>query len=480
MTKQSHSNTQDSGVVIDDSLEERATSTSLPTSLGPVASSQSKGKAPEGPLQAPPHAKTKALGIQTSSVGGKTVQIRLSKRERLKQLRLTSKENVGAEDFKWTEEETIKLRTFSEFVNPIKAQINLFGKQLPMCRHSLVNIQLTPVDDRVKHICIEGLSREEDIVCFHAVMSQRRYRKLYEPWKLCYEASKLVKAAAVDLGAGESSAEKHQQHSICGAPVMAMNKDGAALWFSTAGGLVQITYQGKEGVYAMTSSHRPDFAPPADSLSSLNASWADTVVDDDLPEDVESPLVFLSEKHADEEDDGIQQDSILESARRDAIWDNFRQNWGFHQPNTITPSEVYYILGLQGNGQSELSISFNSRPTVMKDALEGPHCLFIPVDQEFCQTNFVTIEVGNSMGRLTGARRRYVTGIGDDPSGRPVFISTGFSGACTGNIAMNPSFVTGMGDEVTEVWTVDLDDGNSKNSKPGEESVSFPLTLTSH
>jgi len=114
--------------------------------------------------------------------GGFNVHLLASKLERVTALNYISSKTAKARLATMTPAELNKLRVFSTFLSPVKTQITLFGKELRRCRFHLVEL------DSAKYICIEGLSRPADIRRFHQVMSQTRYRSLYHPWKLCYEA----------------------------------------------------------------------------------------------------------------------------------------------------------------------------------------------------------------------------------------------------------------------------------------------------
>ncbi|KAI0486532.1 major facilitator superfamily domain-containing protein [Xylaria cf. heliscus] len=111
--------------------------------------------------------------------------------ERLRGITLASPTTLKIEDAEFSPASREKLRNFSKMLASTKCQIELFGKELPLFRVSLVQVREgnTAPDT---YICIQGLKNAADITRIHAALSHKRYKQLYSPLKLCYETSDLV------------------------------------------------------------------------------------------------------------------------------------------------------------------------------------------------------------------------------------------------------------------------------------------------
>ncbi|KAK0733220.1 hypothetical protein B0T26DRAFT_7529 [Lasiosphaeria miniovina] len=209
----------------------------------------------------------------------------MTRLQKLATLNFVSQKELAARPIPVGNAEISKLRALSAFLSPIKDQITLLGKELPRCRHHLVELgpQHESSGPSKVYICIEGLTNPADIKLFHKVMSQTRYRYLYEPWGLCYEALKISRRAAdhhvLQLqGNGDT---------YCGAVLETSTGSGI---FSTIGGLIEVD----GNIYAMTTSHHPDKYEPTieENLKSLLESQADTLAESDFPDDLEPAFVL--------------------------------------------------------------------------------------------------------------------------------------------------------------------------------------------
>lgn len=130
--------------------------------------------------QAPNHP-SGPLGISSKGIAPKrppdsrTVQIHIprSRLDRLRKIRVANSETTKVEDVEFSTINREKLRNLSRVLSSKKDQIELFGKELPLCRASLV--QVTECNDSpAAYICIQGLRSPPDITRFHTVMSHKR------------------------------------------------------------------------------------------------------------------------------------------------------------------------------------------------------------------------------------------------------------------------------------------------------------------
>ena len=129
----------------------------------------------------------------TQSNGRKLDKIHIPRTrwERLRSITLAGPTTLKLENAEFSLASREKLRNFSEMLASIKGQIELFGKELPLLRVSLVQVRegQTALDT---YICIQGLKNAADITRIHAAMPRKRYKQLYNPLKLFYETSDLV------------------------------------------------------------------------------------------------------------------------------------------------------------------------------------------------------------------------------------------------------------------------------------------------
>ncbi|KAK3688675.1 hypothetical protein B0T22DRAFT_160720 [Podospora appendiculata] len=360
----------------------------------------SKGKGKEVDRRAGPSG-----SATDSSNHGLSVRLPLSKLERLSKLNFVGSMDLRAQSVRMTKAEETKLRTFSTFLSTAKTQIILFGKQMPRCRHRLVTLDTGTPPAPVKYICIEGLRDPADIKLFHKVMSQTRYRSLYEPWKLCYEASSISKPAASHYAVQKLK----DKDTYCGA-VLEL-QDGADRWLSTIGGLVEIGGQ----LYAMTTAHQPDEAPPfVGDDSSFPASPADTLVEDNFPDDVESAYVFTPDTAT----------------------------------HTIPPrTSLERKFSTLSSSTSPSPPPFPFDLPYARPIIHGQDWQLIPVYRQR--------QLPNSIHEPWRTEKNYIFDVCDSPSGRSVAVNAGISGICYGTMSLSASFLIGDDDLVQEIWTVD-------------------------
>ncbi|EAQ90387.1 predicted protein [Chaetomium globosum CBS 148.51] len=247
-------------------------------------------KAIEPPTRKPPEPPSAQTTVSPTATTIPTipVQVPVSKLERVRTLKFRSRLKLNAQEIALSTAELNKLRAFSAFVGTAN-QRTLFGRQLPPCHRYAVSIELDGSGAQT-YIWIDGLTRAEDIRDFHAVISQRKYRKYYEPWKLCFKMVEVsyTSGEEVDLDLG------HDELTLCETLLREVRSGETRI--STIGGLLEI-----DGcLVALTTSFAPPrlpFGSEQDGEGDVTVSSIATTLNDvDFPEDISEALVFKGDK----------------------------------------------------------------------------------------------------------------------------------------------------------------------------------------
>lgn len=312
-----------------------------------------------------------------------------------------------------TSQDKEKLRTFSTFLSRVQDQITLFGKELPVCRHYLVAV--TKFGNVEHFVCIEGLTLKKDIKLFHKVMSQSRYRYLYYPWKLCYEASEIRRPA----GSLTSPVDEDPSEDIdtyCGRTVV-FHDDDEGTWTSTIGGVVELS----GALFIMTTAHRPELRRASDHTAD---SPADTLVDGDFPEIVQPAYLIGPEPWLDKSTAGRDGDEITSG------------NLTLETGNPWSQGIVHEDVDLR----------------------------LLPISRKDHLPNYIQYK-DPSGGPSGSGWKRYITSTCSAPGSRPVFFKKGVSSLCKGHMEPSSSFLVEGGKLPSEVWTmrVNRTDGMSEN-----------------
>ncbi|KAL2880661.1 hypothetical protein SGCOL_004038 [Colletotrichum sp. CLE4] len=110
-------------------------------------------------------------------------------------------------------------------------------------------------------ICVTGLKRPDVIEEFDNIMSREGYKNLYDPLKLCYEQSEIIRSA----GSGSYNIDPSELDTFCGSLVVFEGLDGSQRK-STVGGMIEIDGQ----TFGLTTSHHPeDETTPESDVPSL-------------------------------------------------------------------------------------------------------------------------------------------------------------------------------------------------------------------
>lgn len=429
------------------------TLTQAPTPPSGTSSIQSKGKAPARP----PDSKTAQIYIPRSRL------------DRWRKIRVANSETTKVEDVEFSPTNRGKLRNFSQVLSSKRDQIELFGKELPLCRASLVQVTESSAGP-VAYICVQGLRNATDITRFHTAMSHKRYRPLYDPLKLCYDTSDLS-----HVGHFEGSTSHSFQHepSKTGSNILdrtpepgemvdivqafyqyrpvAENKTycGALSrasihghsWISTLGGVVEV-----DGRTFVISCQHDIVALSMASGSSL----ADTIVEGDIPSDVEGPLVFSSRDIP----DGF-----------DAI-NSLNSGSGSDRPSSLSSLQTVDFLG---SSESETKAEWKDLSTAGPIRKIGEWSL-IPVGNCSILPNFVK-RTKKSKGKDIGSPDiHYIEEISEPCAGCTGYIASDSGGEFSGIISANTGFMVGGGTKgLVEVWSIHFDNqGDSLYSYPDE------------
>jgi hypothetical protein len=250
-------------------------------------------------------------------------------------------------------------------------------------------------------------------------MSQRKYRKYYEPWKLCFKRVEVSytsgKDADLDIG--------HDELTLCGTLLHAANSGGTRI--STIGGLLEVNGH----LMALTSSFDPQPVPfgggQNEKLDVTDSSRATTLNDIDFPDDIAEALVLKSE----------------ESATRPAA----------------PPGIKKMVLGGDKGPVSMFYPDIASPITPVRELVgDKADCRLIPVKDQYGLPNIVWFDSHSDKDHQ--ASRHYITDFCRDPSLASVMLRAGASGIHSGIMSVGPSLIDGRY-EPLEVWSLHLDDG---------------------
>lgn len=366
------------------------------------------------------------------------VHIPRSKLDRLRKLKIGSPSTVNIEDVEFSAVNKEKLRNFSRILASKKDQIELFGKELPLCRVYLGQVR---EDERpsVPYICVQGLNNAADITRIHSAMSHKRYKPLYDPLRLCYETSYISHVWNRDTE--ESQASQHitiedgygamqtlyqykpatGDKTYCGAISRTVFNHRTCL--STFGGLVEV-----DGMtYLMTCQHSI-----SDTSSATIPSLPDTLSESDVPFGSEGPLVFC-------------------------LGDLPSGLDGPGQPDAPRTADMPTSpVSSNSSDWKNLSVSGPIR--------KGREWSLIPIADHYILPNLVeklSTEKGKSVSDL---EIHYLDETSDPRPGSASYIVTGSTSGSSGIVSTNTSFIIGGGtDGLLEVWTILLDKDESKS-----------------
>ncbi|KAI1116282.1 hypothetical protein F5Y14DRAFT_439998 [Nemania sp. NC0429] len=373
------------------------------------------------------------------------VHIPRSKLDRLRRLRIASPTTVKVEDAEFSAAGKEKLRVFSSILASKKDQIELFGKELPLCRVCLVQVR-EGESPPFPYICVQGLNNAADITRIHSAMSHKRYKPLYDPLKLCYDTSDISHVANLDVGTSQASqditiepqgyedmqtADTYQYKPItgdktyCGALSRTTINDQT--YRSTFGGLVEVDGM----IYLMTCQHSV-----SDTASETIPSLSDTLAESEVPPDSEGPLVFCS-------------GDLL--------------NGPDSQPETSRAADRPPSLGSPyGVDWKDLSVGGAVR--------KGREWILIPLEDHYILPNLIEMastKKGKGVGDL---EIHYLDETSDPQPGSPSYIITGSTTSTSGVVSAGTSFIIGAGtDGVLGVWTILLD--NSRGLRKGDSGA---------
>ncbi|KAI8629054.1 hypothetical protein F5Y19DRAFT_433818 [Xylariaceae sp. FL1651] len=384
------------------------------------------------------------------------IHIPRSKLDILRKIKIASPETIKIEDAVFSAVYREKLRKFSGILGSKKDQIELFGKELPLCRAFLV--QVTEEKARpAAYICIQGLKNAADITRIHSAMSHKRYKALYDPLRLCYETSDIshignpesaetpqssshnkLRIRASFPSGSLSPIPKPEEFSVFGLslqpdsdkqtfyeylPIVNERTYCGALsrtfvngktYLSTFGGLVEV-----DGMTClMTCQHNS-----SEPSNSITPSLSDTLVENDVLSTVEGPLVFCSGDLCDGPT-GLDQANQFNVETRHVALDTSRES-------------DWKILRVGG--------------AIRK----GREWCLVPVEDQFILPNFVE-RPNSKKGKGTDEPEiLYLDQIAEPEPGHATYIPRA---RYSGVVSTNTSFIFGGGtDGVLEVWSVIID-----------------------
>lgn len=410
-----------------------------------------------------------SVNIPSPSVKGKepirrkpfkslNVYVPRSKRERLLQVRIATPEITKAElvAIEHSAADRERLSNLSGVLSSKKHRIELFGREMPLSRFSLVQVT-EGASQPSNYICIHGLSTRTDITKFHTVMLQPRYQPLYQPLKLCYDTARLSKVGTTethDLDTSKRVSTKvlspikepdediplemgttsflqpfhfyqpaADDETYCGASFKTL-VDGKP-WISSLGGVIHLNGR----IFITACQH-----VPMESFADSNAtSFADTLLETDFIDDVEQPLVFAGSDF----DDDLQELQTTEPKQHPASDDDYVQN-----------DTEWKQLSLSGA------------------IIVGSEWCLLPIAEHSMLPNFIDVsteKVHNSDKTSERMGRHYFEQVADPQGGHSALIATGGDSHPSGTVLAGSSFILGGGsDGMIEAWTVLLDDTQSK------------------
>ncbi|TGJ87576.1 hypothetical protein E0Z10_g1238 [Xylaria hypoxylon] len=383
--------------------------------------------------------------------------------ERLRNITLAGPTTLKIEDVEFSAASKERLRNFSEIMASTKGQIELFGKELPLCRASLVQIRERKAMPAT-YICIQGLKNAADITRIHAAMSHERYKQLYSPLKLCYETSDLVYVTFPEIKSSQPSQppvsrpgtssspndlntipeppeasaftrpvelESHTMgfyqylpmldgKTYCGA-LCRTSVDGR-YFVSTLGGLIEVNGR----TYLMTCHH--GFRESHTETSSL---LSDTLVGSEFCSPSEGPPVFCSGDLPDGPE-GVDHPEGSKTESRLATLE-------------VSNTPKWYNLSIGG------AIKM------------GPEWVLIPTEDGSILPNIFE-KLSTKKGKsVSEPEIHYIDDIAEPHPGHISYIVTSSQMGCSGVVSANTSFMMGGGMQgMLEVWTVNLDEGQGK------------------
>ncbi|KAI1393366.1 uncharacterized protein F4822DRAFT_9683 [Hypoxylon trugodes] len=382
-----------------------------------------------------------------------SVQVPLSKLERARKLTFATSDTFTAEKIEANSDEKERLREFMNFLTPSKNQHALFKRQLPLFAVTLVSINtrhasrhVLPPGTARTYICIHGSLSDADVSEVHAVLSTKKNRQRYSPWRLCFNQITITPAAA-----SSSSEDGYYRANInskiqtlCGAQLQIIEPQLS--WLSTIGGLVEI-----DGRYfAITTSHKPGKPSDTDHDSLiLDTLHTETLSDVDFDDDVDSAII-------------IRDGSNAETARID--YSNSENNKvHFNTTKQLrysekSPSQEEQV-GPSGPQTSWCDIK-TSAPT-----LSGVEWHLIPVKEQYQFPNILigpNITAKENNHESAKPNPRYALKYSSCLVEADVYVKSGRSGLLKGNLLPSPSFFAIPGHETAlEVWIANLEDSKS-------------------
>ncbi|KAI3327595.1 hypothetical protein HD806DRAFT_483329 [Xylariaceae sp. AK1471] len=382
--------------------------------------------------------------------------------ERIKRIKVAGLDIVKVEDAEFSAVNKEKLRNFTRFLASTKDQIELFGKELPLCRVSLVDVregQAAPAT----YLCIQGLKHAADITRIHTAMSHKRYKKLYDPLKLCYETSELAHVTFSEAEASRSSQSSQNSTSRPNSnflpsfpsaipeyggvstftPLVEVNASMQTFYqylpvldnktycgalsrtsiygqtsMATLGGLVEVDGR----TYLMTCQHG-FWKPSPTTVQSLS----DTLMDSDILPNSEGPLVFCSGDLPNGSEAIDRPDLSSVKTRLANLRTSSFLNW------------------------NDLSIGGAIR--------NGREWCLIPMEDYAILPNFIEKSSTKKGKEVEDLEICYLDDIAEPFPGNTSYIVTGSQMGCSGIVSANTSFMVGGGiDGFLEVWTINLDD----------------------
>ncbi|KAI1258455.1 hypothetical protein F5Y18DRAFT_444569 [Xylariaceae sp. FL1019] len=336
------------------------------------------------------------------------VERKLSRLERLKTMTTATSLKLKADyTIRATPEDQSKYKRLMEFLEAESRQL-FGGQQFPDFTLNLVTIK--DQSDRFCNgetfLCVRGLSSNDEITRFHAVISQKTVRIYYSPLRLCYDRSEVEHASTQDSRQYHVKAE-HNRLTLCGATLR--TEQAGVSWTATVGGLIEIDNR----CYMLTASDhglsRPQ--PPAEE----NLSSIATLGDNDFDDDVTSALVLQDEEKAVMESEALAVEKPLSSATESI---------------PEVPDVDWQLVQVHEKGWL---------PNQIPAQKPQPNSLQLSSDERQLWSGYIT-----EYQPLLNAS--------------PALIITGHSGLVPGFVIAVPSYLMSK-NKVREVWAIQLDAG---------------------
>ncbi|RWA11837.1 hypothetical protein EKO27_g3286 [Xylaria grammica] len=395
--------------------------------------------------------------IRSTSWKPDQVHIPRTRWERLRNITVAGPTTLKIEDVEFSPASREKLRNFAQILASTKGQIELFGKELPLCRASLVQVKEGEAMPAT-YICIQGLKNAADITRIHSAMSHGRYKRLYSPLKLCYETSDLVHVTSSrsewpgylqssastrstnpsvysftpkppkistigSMGEPQSYVPTSYQYlptpdggTYCGA--LARTYVNGRHFVSTLGGSVRVNGR----TYLMTCHHGFQ-RPPTEASCSLS----DTTVGDDASLPAEAPLVFCSGDLLDDTEDMDHHEASTPKGRL---------------ANLVSSPPKWADLSIVGQIRT------------------GQEWVLIPMEDISILPNLMKKPRPEAVEDIEEPEIYYLDDIAKPRPGNLSYIMTSSRKGCTGFLSANTSFILGGGmSNMLEIWTMNLDEG---------------------